>query len=98
MDPSDAQRAMRNPYEVLAVSPNASIEEIRDAYWRLIRFYRTEGDADSPWTTSHLEEIQEAYDLLSDPGRRAMLDAGDGAAAAQTYAPVAAPATVTPTD
>src|ERR671933_881547 len=78
MDHSDPQRAVRNPYEVLAVSPNASMEEIRDAYWRLIRFYRTEGDPASPWTAAHLEEIQEAYELLSDPRRRAQMDAGEG--------------------
>jgi signal peptidase I len=78
MDEPDAPRAARNPYEVLGVSPNASIEEIRDAYWRLIRFYRTDGDPSSPWTAAHLEEIQEAYELLSDPSRRAAVDAGNG--------------------
>jgi signal peptidase I len=88
MDQSD-QRATRNPYEVLAVSPNASMEEIRDAYWRLIRFYRTEGDPSSPWTAAHLEEIQEAYELLSDPTRRAQLDAGDGGV--RSYEPVSPP-------
>jgi signal peptidase I len=76
MDPQ-APSAARNPYEVLGVSPNASLEEIRDAYWRLVRFYRTEADASSPWTALHLEEIQDAYDLLSDPSRRSQLDAGD---------------------
>jgi len=78
MDP-DAPRAVRNPYEVLGVSPNASMEEIRDAYWRLVRFHRTEADPSAPWTAIRLEEVQEAYELLSDPTRRATLDA-DGAA------------------
>ena len=78
MDQPDGTRAARNPYEVLGVSPNAPIEEIRDAYWRLIRFYRTEGDPSSPWTAAHLEEIQDAYEQLSDPGRRSQLDAEDG--------------------
>jgi signal peptidase I len=87
MDRSDPQRALRNPYDVLAVSANASMEEIRDAYWRLIRFYRTEGDPSSPWTATHLEEIQAAYELLSDPARRAQLDAGDGDAPTPTYEP-----------
>jgi signal peptidase I len=77
MDP-EAPSAARNPYEVLGVSPNASAQEIRDAYWRLVRFYRTEADPSSPWTATHLEEIQEAYELLSDPSRRSKLDAGDG--------------------
>src|SRR5919206_536697 len=82
MDQPDGPRVARNPYDVLGVSPNASIEEIRDAYWRLIRFYRTEGDPSSPWTAAHLEEIQEAYERLGDPVRRAGLDAEGGGAAA----------------
>jgi signal peptidase I len=76
MDQAEGSGAVRNPYEVLGVSPDASQEEIRDAYWRLVRFHRTEGE--SAWTATHLGEIQDAYDLLSDPARRAALDAGNG--------------------
>jgi signal peptidase I len=75
MDPPDRPVA-RNPYDVLGVSPDASSEEIRDAYWRLVRFYRTEGE--SAWTATHLGELQDAYELLSDPARRAELDASNG--------------------
>src|SRR3954465_14091854 len=75
MDPPDSSR-VRNPYDVLGVSPDASSEEIRDAYWRLVRFYRTEGE--TAWTATHLGELQDAYDLLSDPSRRAELDAVNG--------------------
>ncbi|HEX6491064.1 MAG TPA: J domain-containing protein, partial [Gaiellaceae bacterium] len=82
MNPPDGTGAVRNPYEVLGVSPNASLQEIRDAYWRLVRFYRMESDPADPWTPSHLEEVQGAYELLSDPARRAELDAADGGAAA----------------
>ena len=76
MDQPDGPSAVRDPYEVLGVSPDASQEEIRDAYWRLVRFHRTEGD--SAWTATHLAEIQDAYDVLSDPLRRAELDAANG--------------------
>ena len=75
MDPTE-RPGVRNPYEVLGVSPDASGEEIRDAYWRLVRFHRTEGEP--AWAASHLEEIQQAYELLSDPTRRAALDASNG--------------------
>ena len=74
MDPTESS-SVRNPYEVLGVSPDASGEEIRDAYWRLVRFHRTEGDP--AWTAAHLGEIQEAYELLSDPARRAQIDAAN---------------------
>src|SRR5881394_4337575 len=76
MDPSDGPGAVRNPYEVLGVSPDASSEEIRDAYWRLVHFHRTEGEA--AWMPTRLGEIQDAYELLSDPSRRAELDAANG--------------------
>jgi signal peptidase I len=77
MDQSDGAGMVRDPYEVLGVSPDASPEEIRDAYWRLVRFHRTEGEA--AWMPTHLGEIQAAYDVLSDPTRRAELDAANGA-------------------
>ena len=92
MDQPDGPRALRNPYEVLGVSPNASIEEIHDAYSRLTRFYRTEGDPSSPSTAAHLEEIQEAYELLADPARRAQLDRDDGSVRSFEPAPYVPPA------
>jgi signal peptidase I len=90
MEPQ-APSAARNPYEVLGVSPNASDQEIRDAYWRLVRFYRTEADPSSPWTAAHLEEIQEAYELLTDPVRRARIDAGDDGVTVTPTPPAAPP-------
>jgi signal peptidase I len=93
MDPPDSP-GVRTPYDVLGVSPDASSEEIRDAYWRLVRFYRTE--AESAWTATHLGELQDAYELLSDPARRAELDATNGTLASAApqpppYQPGAAP-------
>jgi len=76
MDQSDGAGMVRDPYEVLGVSPDASPDEIRDAYWRLVRFHREEGDA--AWMPTHLGEIQDAYDVLSDPSRRAEFDAANG--------------------
>jgi signal peptidase I len=88
MEQSDGAGMVRDPYEVLGVSPDASSEEIRDAYWRLVRFHREEGD--SAWMPTHLGEIQDAYDVLSDPARRAELDAANGgheAPSPTTYQP-----------
>jgi signal peptidase I len=92
MDQPNGPGAVRNPYEVLGVSPDASPEEIRDAYWRLVRFHRLEGE--TAWTTTHLGEIQDAYELLSDPSRRAELDAANGSFAAA--APEAPPSEYQP--
>ena len=64
-------------YALLGVGRGATIDEIRDAYWRQVRFHSV-GDNPGP----RLEQLQEAYDVLSDPSRRAEYDATtDGAAA-----------------
>jgi signal peptidase I len=88
MDPPESS-GVRDPYEVLGVSPDASPEEIRDAYWRLVMFHRTEGEP--AWATAHLQEIRHAYELLSDPIRRAALDASNG-----DFTGVASPASTEP--
>ena len=87
MDQADGPGTVRNPYEVLGVSPDASPEEIRDAYWRLVHFHRLEGE--TAWMPTHLEEIQSAYEVLSDPARRAELDAANGGFGSATAAPPA---------
>ena len=58
---------MRDPYEVLGVSPNASEHQIKDAYRELARQYHPDNYADNP--LSHLaqermQEINEAYDAI----------------------------------
>ena len=69
---------MRNPYAVLGVGTNASVEEIRDAYWRAVRSHRQEIESDPILARTRLEEIQAAYETLSDPQRRAEFDATNG--------------------
>jgi signal peptidase I len=69
------ERVVRDPYEVLGISPNASDEEVRAAYGRLVRYYDRNPD-DSPWAQEHMREIREAYATLSDRARRADVDAG----------------------
>ena len=64
-----------NPYSVLGVSTNASDQEIKSAYRRLVK--RFHPDRQSP-EASHeqIAAINEAYDILSDPERRAQYDRG----------------------
>lgn len=66
--------AKRDYYEVLGVSRDATQEEIKKAYRRLARQYHPDvnpGDKDSE---AKFKEIQEAYDVLSDPQKRANYD------------------------
>jgi len=61
---------VKDPYKVLGVRPTASTEEIKRAFRRLaltLHPDRNQGDAE---TTRRFADLTEAYDLLSDPGRR----------------------------
>lgn len=58
---------MKNPYEVLGVSQNASDEEIKTAYRNLARKYHPDNYADNPLSDlaqEKMQEINEAYDAI----------------------------------
>jgi curved DNA-binding protein len=80
--------AKRDYYDVLGVSRNASADEIKKAHRKLARQYHPDMNKNSSAaTTEKFKEVQEAYDVLSDPERRKAYDqfghAGvDGGAAA----------------
>ena len=57
-------------YDLLAVHPDASAEEIRDAYRRLSKGVHPDVGG-SPML---FRKVQEAYDVLSDPARRRVSD------------------------
>ena len=60
---------MKNPYEVLGVSENASDEEIKTAYRNLAKKYHPDNYNDSPLADlaeEKMKEINEAYDMICD--------------------------------
>ena len=65
--------ADRNYYSVLDVPKTASQEEIKKAYRRLARQYHPDVNHE-PDAEEHFKEINEAYEVLSDPQKRAMFD------------------------
>lgn len=65
--------AKRDYYEVLGVSQNASQEEIKKAFRRLARQYHPDVNKD-PGAEARFKEINEAYEVLSDPEKRTMYD------------------------
>ena len=67
---------MKDPYAILGVAPGASAEDLKSAYRRLARELHPDIDPGNPWAENEFKELAAAYDLLSDPGRRARFDAG----------------------
>jgi DnaJ-class molecular chaperone with C-terminal Zn finger domain len=61
---------MKDYYKILGVSPNASPEEIREAYYRLAHKYHPDKGGDP----EKFKEINEAYQVLSDKEKRAQYD------------------------
>lgn len=62
-------------YTVLGLSPAATDAEVRDAYRRLARQYHPDRAHGSAAGGDRMPAINEAYRVLSDPGRRAVYDA-----------------------
>ena len=58
---------MKDPYEVLGVSKNATDDEIKDAYRKLARKYHPDNYADNPLSdlaSEKMKEINDAYDEI----------------------------------
>lgn len=61
---------MENPYNILGISPTASSEEIKKAYRSLAMRHHPDRNA-HPGAESRFNAIKTAYELLSDPQKRA---------------------------
>ena len=63
----------RDYYEVLGVSKSASDQELKSAYLKLAKKYHPDLNKD-PDAPKMFNEVQEAYDVLKDPQKRAAYD------------------------
>lgn len=67
-----------DPYKVLGVSRNASQDEIKKAYRKLARQYHPDMHPNDPNASAKMNEINEAYDILTNPTKYARYRQGDG--------------------
>ena len=73
----------RDYYEILSVDRNASGDEIKRAYRKLAVKFHPDKNPEDPHAEEKFKELGEAYDVLSDPDKRAAYDRFGHAAFAQ---------------
>ena len=64
---------MENQYNILGVSPTATLTEIRKAYRSLAMHHHPDRNT-RPGSAARFNAIKSAYELLSDPKKRAEYD------------------------
>ncbi len=73
----------RDFYEILGVNRSATADEIRNAHKKLVRKYHPDAGKKSPDSVKRFQEVQEAFDVLSDDSKRKQYDQFGHAGAAQ---------------
>jgi signal peptidase I len=74
-------------YSLLGVPPDSSEDEIRAAYYRRLQFDQPVTDAEA----ERAQELRQAYEVLTDPDRRATYDASRGRTEIGTLTPEPVP-------
>src|SRR5579863_6979299 len=69
--------AVQSPYEVLGVKRDASADDIRKAYRKLAKEFHPDLNPGKPAAAERFKAIATAYDLISDPEKRARYDRGE---------------------
>jgi curved DNA-binding protein CbpA len=69
----------KNLYKLLGLTKEASQEDIRQAYRKLVRKYHPDANPEYPQAEERFKEIQQAYEVLSNPQKRREYDQRLGA-------------------
>lgn len=80
---------MRDYYDVLGVSRDASADEIKKTFRKLARDTHPDANPEDAEAEARFREIAEAYEVLSDPKKRAAYDRGEHFATGDLFSSVA---------
>src|SRR3984893_7336592 len=69
--------AAQTPYDVLGVKPDSSADDIRKAYRKLAKQFHPDLNPGKPEAEARFKAVSAAYDLVSDPDKRARYDRGE---------------------
>lgn len=64
----------RNYYDILGVARDATVDEIKKTFRRLARQFHPDLNPDNKQAEEKFKDINEAYEVLSDPTKRAQYD------------------------
>jgi DnaJ-class molecular chaperone len=64
----------KNPYDTLGVKRDASADDIQKAYRKLARMYHPDMNPDDATAKSKFQEVQSAFEILSDDEKRKQYD------------------------
>lgn len=68
---------MRDPYQILGVDKSVSADELKSAYRKLAKKFHPDVNPGRKDIEQKFKEVSAAYDLLSDPAKRARFDRGE---------------------
>ncbi|KAI9553965.1 hypothetical protein GHT06_019236 [Daphnia sinensis] len=64
----------RDYYDVLGVPRNASLKDVKKAYYQLAKKFHPDTNKNDPETIKKFQEVSEAYEVLSDENKRKQFD------------------------
>ncbi len=66
-----------NPYDILGLKPDTSVEQVQKAHRKLAKKFHPDLNPGNRKAEEEFKRISAAYDLLSDPEKRARFDRGE---------------------